>query len=56
MAERIAAQHARQPGRLVVAMMGEGHLEHRNGVPAQLAALGMPDAAVLLPSDDLCGS
>ncbi len=56
MAERIATQHAAQPGRLVVAMMGAGHLEHRNGVPAQLAALGIHDAAVLLASDDFCGS
>jgi uncharacterized iron-regulated protein len=55
MAERIATQRAAQPGRLVVAMMGEGHLEHRNGVPAQLAALGVADAAVLLPTDDFCG-
>jgi uncharacterized iron-regulated protein len=55
MAERIATQHAEHPGRLVVAMMGAGHLEHRNGVPAQLAALGVPDAAVMLPSGDLCG-
>jgi len=56
MAERIATQHTAHPGRLVVAMMGAGHVEHRNGVPAQLAALGVLDAAVLLPSDDFCGS
>jgi uncharacterized iron-regulated protein len=55
MAERIATQHREQPGRLVVAMMGSGHVEHRNGVPAQLAALGVTDAAVLLSSDDFCG-
>jgi uncharacterized iron-regulated protein len=55
MAERIAAQRTAHPSRMVVAMMGEGHLEHRNGVPAQLAALGIPNAAVLLPGDDLCG-
>jgi uncharacterized iron-regulated protein len=54
MAEAIARQHAAEPGRLIVAMMGEGHLEHRAGVPHQLAALGLPDAAVLLPSDESC--
>jgi uncharacterized iron-regulated protein len=56
MAERIATQRAHQPGRLVVALMGDGHVEHRYGVPAQLAALGVPDAAVLLPSNDFCGT
>jgi len=56
MAEAIARQHAAEPGRLIVAMMGEGHLEHRSGVPHQLAALGLPDAAVLLPSAESCGA
>jgi hypothetical protein len=31
--------------------MGAGHLEHRDGVPAQLAALGAPRPLVLLPWD-----
>jgi predicted metalloprotease with PDZ domain len=31
--------------------MGSGHLEDREGVPHQLAALGTPDAVVLLPWD-----
>jgi S1-C subfamily serine protease len=33
----------------VVAIIGRGHLENRWGVPHQLAALGLPDASVLLP-------
>jgi len=37
------------PGALVVGVMGKGHLEHRWGVPHQLASLGIDDVAVLLP-------
>jgi C-terminal processing protease CtpA/Prc len=33
----------------VVGIIGRGHLENRWGVPHQLAALGIPDASVLLP-------
>jgi uncharacterized iron-regulated protein len=55
MAEAIARAHAAEPGRLIVAMMGAGHLEHRWGIPHQLASLGLPDAAVLLPSAESCG-
>jgi uncharacterized iron-regulated protein len=54
MAEAIAAQRARAPGRPVVAIMGAGHLEQRQGVPHQLAALGIADAVVLLPEQTLC--
>ncbi len=54
MAQAIAAQHARAPDRPVVAVMGLGHLENRWGVPHQLAALGLPDAGVLLPTHDEC--
>ncbi len=54
MAEAIAAQRARAPGRPVVALMGAGHLEHRYGVPHQLDALGIHDALVLLPAHGLC--
>jgi uncharacterized iron-regulated protein len=54
MAEAIAAQRARFPGRQVVALMGAGHLEHRYGVPHQLEALGIPGALVLLPAYRLC--
>ncbi len=54
MAEAIAAQRARAPGRQVVAIMGAGHLEHRYGVPHQLAALGIGDGLVLLPAHEVC--
>lgn len=50
MAEKIAETH-RATGRTVVALMGIAHVEGRQGVPHQLAALGLPDAAVLLPWD-----
>ncbi len=53
MAEAIAA-HAH--GRPVVALMGAGHLEHRYGVPHQLADLGILDAMVLLAVHDLCSA
>ena len=54
MAEAIAAQRARAPGRQVVALMGAGHLEHRYGVPHQLDALGMHHALVLVPAHHFC--
>ena len=54
MAEAIAAQRARAPGRQMVALMGAGHLEHRYGVPHQLDALGIRDTLVLLPANRLC--
>lgn len=50
MAERIADAR-RTSGRAVVAILGEGHITHRNGVPHQLADLGLPDSVVLLPWD-----
>lgn len=50
MAERIADTR-RATGRAVVAILGEGHADHRNGVPHQLADLGMPESTVLLPWD-----
>lgn len=40
MAERVAAAHRRDPNRLVVALIGRGHLEH-GGVPTQLRELGL---------------
>lgn len=51
MAEALAEARRRQPGALVVGIMGQGHVEYRHGVPHQLADLAMPDAAVLLPVD-----
>jgi hypothetical protein len=49
MAEAIAG--ARRDGRrpLVVGIMGRGHVEYRDGVPHQLAALGVDDVATALP-------
>lgn len=55
MAEAIA-QARHRTGRSVVAITGSGHLRFREGVPHQLAALGMDDAMILLPwnPDDDC--
>jgi hypothetical protein len=49
MAEAIAG--ARCDGRrpLVVGIMGSGHIEYGDGVPCQLAALGVDDIATPLP-------
>ncbi|MFM7312242.1 MAG: ChaN family lipoprotein, partial [Cyanobium sp.] len=41
MGERIAAAHRRDPDRLVVALIGSGHLEGGDGVPRQLLDLGL---------------
>ena len=48
MAERIAAAHRRDPGLLVVALIGRGHLEEGDGVPRQLRDLGLTRAAAAL--------
>jgi hypothetical protein len=49
MAEAIAGAR-RRPGRpLVVGIMGSGHVEYRDGVAHQLAALGVDDVATALP-------
>ena len=44
------ARHA-DAEKLVVGVIGRGHLEYGYGVSHQLADLGIPDAAVLLPWD-----
>lgn len=49
MAERIANVFATNDGAFVVALMGTGHVMNGWGVPHQLRALGVQDAAVLLP-------
>ncbi|MCC7049235.1 MAG: ChaN family lipoprotein [Alphaproteobacteria bacterium] len=49
MAEALNAASRARKEPLVVALMGAGHLENRDGVPHQLAALGRKDAYVLLP-------
>ncbi|WP_244433575.1 ChaN family lipoprotein [Azospirillum sp. B506] len=50
MAEKIA-ETRRTTGRSVVGILGEGHVARRDGVPYQLADLGIGDSAVLLPWD-----
>lgn len=50
MAEKIA-ETRRTTGRSVIGILGEGHVAGREGVPHQLADLGIGDAAVLLPWD-----
>ncbi len=58
MAEAIAGARNADEAALVVGILGRGHLEHRWGVPHQLADLGIGDSAVLLPvelSDDCAG-
>lgn len=48
-AEAIRDALVAHPDALVVGVMGAGHVEHRWGVPHQLASLGIGDVAVLLP-------
>jgi uncharacterized iron-regulated protein len=48
MAEAIVRVLAVRPDALVVAVMGRGHVERGDGVPAQLAALGAPEAVTLV--------
>lgn len=50
MAERIA-ETRRDTGRTVVAILGMGHIEGHEGVPYQLADLGIGKSMVLLPWD-----
>jgi uncharacterized iron-regulated protein len=49
MAEALARARSGPDTPLVVGVIGSEHLRHRHGVPHQLAALGVTDAAVLLP-------
>ncbi len=62
MAEAIATAGERNPGNLIVGIMGRGHLEYGYGVPHQLADLGTTEVAVLLtwtsdrPCSDLVGA
>ncbi|MFM8259281.1 MAG: ChaN family lipoprotein [Vulcanococcus sp.] len=51
MAEQIAAARQRDPQRLVVALIGRGHLENGDGVPAQLRALGSTRVLPLIRGD-----
>jgi len=49
MAEALVAARQKHPDSLVVGILGRGHLDYGYGVPHQLADLGIPDSAVLLP-------
>jgi uncharacterized iron-regulated protein len=51
-AEAIDREARARPDALVIGVMGSGHLQHRYGAPAQVAALGWKDVAVLLPWDE----
>lgn len=51
-AQSLVAVGARHPNATIVGLMGSGHLMDRQGVPHQLADLGVADAAVLLPWDE----
>ncbi len=51
LAEGLADAARADPHALVIGIMGSGHLEGGQGVPHQLAALGMRDVVVLLPWD-----
>jgi len=58
MAEALAAAHRRDPGALLVGIVGRGHLEYGYGIPHQLADMGIDEVDVLLPldSNDDCDS
>ena len=49
MATAIHAALAEHPGAVLVGIVGRGHVEHGDGIPAQLAALGAPPPVVLVP-------
>jgi uncharacterized iron-regulated protein len=51
MAQGIATALVRNPGVLVIGIMGKGHVEHGYGVASQLSALGVHTVAGLLPWD-----
>lgn len=48
MAEAIASARSGEQQSLIVGIMGSGHIEYGDGVPHQLAALGMDDVATAL--------
>ncbi|OHC73217.1 MAG: hypothetical protein A3G18_09165 [Rhodospirillales bacterium RIFCSPLOWO2_12_FULL_58_28] len=52
MAQKIAEVRFRGGAPLVVGIVGQGHIQYGFGIPHQLADLGLPGAAVLLPWDD----
>jgi uncharacterized iron-regulated protein len=58
MAEALAVAYRRDPGAILVGIVGRGHLEYGYGVPHQLADMGIDNVDVLLPldSNDDCDS
>jgi uncharacterized iron-regulated protein len=54
MAEGIAATHRADPAATIVALMGQGHVQDRDGVAHQLAPLGLPNVLALIPAHDVC--
>ena len=58
MAEGIASHLRSHPQRLVVGILGAGHIQHGYGVPHQLKALGVERTSTLLtwPSDQACAT
>jgi uncharacterized iron-regulated protein len=51
MAEGLAKAHRQHPKATVIGIMGAGHIEHGYGVPHQLQALKVDEAAILFPVD-----
>lgn len=49
MAQALSDARRAHPDAVVVGILGSGHIENSYGVPHQLRALGIADAAVLLP-------
>ncbi len=49
MAEALVEARHREPGSLVVGVVGRGHMEYGHGVPHQLEDLGISEGAILLP-------
>lgn len=52
---RLALAARRAPGRLVIGVIGRGHLEYGHGVPAQLADLGLWGVVTALPGEGMPG-
>lgn len=49
MAQALVAAKVATPDRLVIGVLGRGHIEHGYGVPHQLADLGFRNVAIALP-------
>ena len=51
MASALRAVVAERPDAVVVGIVGRGHVEHGDGIPAQLRAMGAPEPLVAVPWD-----